>query len=501
MHPPDFRRYAKNYTVMSPGLHRSSTHPEKVEEHLETPLDTVTPSESEDRTPHEDHEKQQPPPTNPMDDIPDGGYGWVVVFAVFLMNFALWGANAGFAIYFSYYLNDDIFPGGTKLDYSLVGGIAFGAGLLFTPLINLLSTKITTKGTLVVGNLCQFAGLMLASFSTKLWQLYLTQGIINSFGLAFISLPALTLLPQWFKKKRIFAGGLASAGSGIGGVVFNLGMQRVAQSKSVFWALRAQSIMCFGIICIATVLAKTRMNKKMTVAFYDIDCLKSAAFWLMVLFVITCMFGYVVVLYTMANFTTSLGYSAYQGSIAAAMILTGATIGRPIVGLLSDKIGPITMAATTYFLCTVFVLGMWVPARNFGTVIALSLILGTLLGTIFTSILGMTTQLFGLKRINVAFSMLWISLGVSGLVSPVIGISLKKGGSASAIQDPTQYVYCSVFSGISFFVCFLSLLCLRGYMITRNEMAGAKDIDLDYLHITVPFWGPVKNCLRPAWGV
>lgn len=488
---------------MSPPVHTISSHADMTDEQPEEPND-ITPSESDEKapeSPEKDIEMQQPPPVNPMADIPDGGYGWVVCFAVFLMNFALWGANSGFAIYFSYYLNNNTFHGGTKLDYSLIGGIAFGAGLLFTPLINLLSSKIGARGTLLVGNLCQFVALMLASFSRKLWQLYLTQGIVNSFGLAFISLPALTLLPQWFKKKRIFAGGIASAGSGIGGIVFNLGMQRVVQNRSVFWALRAQSIMCFGIILIATALTRTRMTTKMTVAFYDMDCLRSGAFYLMVLFVVTCMFGYVVALYTMANFTTSLGYSGYQGSISAAMILTGATIGRPTVGLISDRLGPITVAAIAYGLSGVFALAMWVPARNFATVVALSLLLGTIMGTVFTSILGIITHIFGLKRINVAFSMLWIALGVAGITSPVIGVSLKKGGSASDLQDPTQYVYCSVFSGVSFFVSFLALLGLRGYMITRNQIAGARDMDMDYLHITVPFWGSMKNCLKPVWGV
>lgn len=61
----------------------------------------------------------------------DVGYAWVIVFGVFLLNFSTWGMNSGFAIYFSYYLNNDTFEGASKLDYSAIGGIAFGGGCYF----------------------------------------------------------------------------------------------------------------------------------------------------------------------------------------------------------------------------------------------------------------------------------------------------------------------------------------------------------------------------------
>lgn len=161
----------------------------------------------------------------------DKGYAWFICFAGYLSAFCTWGMNSGFAIYFSVYLNNETFHGATKLDYAAIGGLAFGSTLLFCPFMNHLQGLLGTRGIMAVGNCFQFTSLMLASYSTKLWQLYLTQGLMQSVGLAFISIPSVTIIPQYFKKRRVLAGGLASAGSGTGGIVFNLGMQKIVEQR------------------------------------------------------------------------------------------------------------------------------------------------------------------------------------------------------------------------------------------------------------------------------
>ncbi|KAK6456427.1 monocarboxylate transporter [Scheffersomyces xylosifermentans] len=438
-----------------------------------------------------DMEKQQ---LNAEDKNIDRGYAWVICFASFLLNFSTWGMNSGFAIYFSYYLNHDTFPEASKMDYSYIGGIAFGVGLFCAPAINFLQGKVGTIPMLIFGNCLQFTGLMLASWSRKLWELYLTQGLMQSFGLAIVSIPATTLLPQYFKKKRVLAGGLATAGSGVGGICFNLGMQRVVDSRGVFWALRTQSIIGFGISWIAISLVRTKSTHKIDFTFYDKQVLKTAAFWLLSFFVVTCMFGYVIVLYTLDQFTTSLGYSEHQGSIVSAMVQLGSCCGRPIVGLLSDKFGGATVSMVAYTISGIFCLAMWIPARNFATVIVFALIMGATMGSIYGMIAPVIARTFGLKKMNVAFSMVWMIMGVAGIFSPVIGVKLKRGGGG--FVDPTQYVDCSIFAGCAFLACAASLLLLRGYIKARDHLLGtSEDSDSgDFTGVAVPFSRVFTSC-------
>lgn len=428
-------------------------------------------------------------------DIPDGGYGWVVVFAVFLINANTWGANAGFAIYLSYYLNNNTFEGGDKYDYALIGGMTFGVGLVFSPLVNYIQGKIGTRPTIVLGNCFQFAALMMASFAKSLWQLYLTQGMLQAFGLAFITLPGLSILPQWFKAKRNLASAIGSAGSGVGGVLYNLGMQRVLESKSVFWALRVQSILCFGMLWVSIALMRTRLKKQVEFRLYDMDCLRSAGFWILVIYLVTCMFGYVIVLYDMANVATSMGYSAYQGSIASAMVLVGSFFGRPAIGVISDRVGAVTTTSIAYLLSALFVFAMWIPASNFATLIAFCIIMGSIMGSIFATMPPILSKLFGLTKVNIALCMSWIFLGLAGIAAPVIGLTLKTG--STGYVDRSQYRHCSIFAGCAFFACSLTLLVMRGYVISREYLAEDVDADRGHLHIRVLFWAPLKNCLAP----
>lgn len=426
-------------------------------------------------------------------DIPDGGYGWLIVVGCFLLNFNTWGANSGFAVYLSTYLNEGTFKGASKYDYATIGGLTFGVGLFFSPIVNWTQGKVGIKATIVIGMFFQFAGLMMASFAKKLWQLYLTQGVLQAFGLAFMSLPAQSILPQWFKNKRTFASAISAAGSGCGGVMYNLAMQKIIELRSVAWALRAQSLLCFGISWISIALIRTRMLVKYTL--FDGLVLRTAGFYIAVFYVVFCMFGYVVVLYNMANFTTSMGYTPYQGSIASAMIQVGSVFGRPVVGKFSDILGPITVTCAAYFLSAVFVFALWVPARHYAMIIVFCIVQGSIMGLIFATIAPICAKLFGLKRVNVSFGMLWIFLAIAGIASPVIGLSLKKGGTAYTGSD--QYLYCSIFSGASFLACGFTLLIMRGYVIYRQQMAQL-DADEGHMYITVPFYEPFKCALKPA---
>ncbi|KAG7662359.1 uncharacterized protein J8A68_004130 [[Candida] subhashii] len=444
------------------------------------------------------------PPGSDDPDI-DAGYAWVICFACFLFNFATWGMNSGFAIYFANYLNNNTFPGANKMDYSYIGGLAFGVGLFFSPVLTVIQGKIGLRPTLAIGNCLEFTALMLASFSTKLWQLYLTQGVMQSLGLAFLSVPSVSLVPQYFRKRRILAGSLATAGSGVGGIVFNLGMQKVVEARSVFWALRVQSIIAFVLGWVAIALAKKKKNlPPIKFAMFDKEVLKSASFYLLAFFCITCMFGYVIVLYTLAQFTTSLGYSEYQGSIVSAMVQVGSCFGRPIVGYASDRLGAATVSTTAYTIVGILCFAMWIPARSLATVIVFAIIQGGLMGAIYGMIAPLIARLFGLKKMNLVLANVWCFLGIAGLFSPVIGIKLKHG--EGGFVDPTQYVDCSIFAGVSFMCCALTLLIIRGYIKARDYMLAqrggdSKDTDFsDYTGITVPFTQVFRHMFSYKYG-
>jgi MFS family permease len=433
-----------------------------------------------------------------VDLIMDQGFAWVVCCCCFIMNFCTWGMNADYGIFLSHYLNQGMF-GGTKLDFSFIGGIAFGVGIVFSPVYNYIMGKIGVNFCILLGACFQFTGLMLASFTTQLWQLYLTQGVLQSIGMAIVSIPCQTLLPQYFKKKRILATGIASAGSGAGGITFNLGMRKIMSSKSVFWALRAQAIIGFCLLFIPTLVVRSRAhNHKIKYNLIDKTIYTSAAFWLIVMFIITCMFGYVILFYTLANYSTTLGFSENQGAIVLTLVQVGATFGRPVVGYISDKYGAVTVATGAYALCGIFSLAMWIPARNYALILIFGFIEGALMGTVYGIVSPMAAKSFGMARMSIAFSNFWSILGMAGIFAPVIGLELKKGGGN--FLDPTQYLNCQIFTGICLLGTAAFLLFLRGFLKARDHMLESLgDSDkIDYSQVSVPFTLAIANCFAKS---
>lgn len=419
-------------------------------------------------------------------DVPDGGYGWAVLLAIFVNNFCTWGANAGYAIYLEHYLQFNTFPGGNKLDYAAIGGIAFGVGLLFAPLITWISHKYTVHTALALGIVFQSAGLMLAAFSTKLWQIYLTQGLLISFGLAFIFVPSISLLPQWFRKKRSLASGIATGGSGLGGIVYNLGMQRIIEVKSVKWALITQFIMGTVLSIFALALIRTRRQAVFKNADYKIKIFEKHTFsnigaWFIYGWVSFTMLGYVILLYSLSAFTTSLGYSSSQGAYVSCMISVGNILGRPVVGLLADKFGPITLGVIVHLIVAIFCWAMWIPCKNLATAIAFALIEGMLMGSVWVLLGAIVTRVVGLKKVDITFGALWIFAGISSLPSPVIGLQLRSDES-----NGSAYINTAIFAGFGYFGASLCLFLLRGFIIARDGVSDQKSlVDSDELRVPV----------------
>lgn len=437
-------------------------------------------------------------PVKEPEEKQDVGYAWVMVFATFLFLFSTWGVNSAFGIYFSEYLKNDTFPGASRVDYAFIGGISFGIGLFSGPLVNYVHGILGTHLTILLGNCFQFTSIMLASWSVSLWQLYCSQGLMQSFGLALISLPALTLLAPWFKKRRVLAQGLAVMGSGAGGVTFTMGMYKVMEVRNVHWALRAQAIISACLVLIGVCLVRTR-KKAVIFTPFDIPTLRCAGFWLLCFYNITCVFGYVIVLYTMSEYTTSLGYTEYQGAIVSTMVQVGFCFGRPMIGYISDLLGPTTVTAFCYYMASIFTLAMWIPAKNYATLIMLALLEGTFIGAVFPTTAPIIVRLVGLRKVNVAFCMLWVFFGAASIFGEPIGvglIDLLPNGNL----DPKLFKKTAIFAGCSFFACATSILLLRGYLIARErimEKLCADEKFVDRLDIVVPARDVISNLF--AW--
>ena len=374
-------------------------------------------SESTIASPGADHlrieEKEE------ADEPPDGGYGWVCVACVFFINAHTWGINSSYGIFLAYYLNHHYYPGATSLEFAFVGGLSISGALLISPIATTTTRIYGTRTTLLLGVALEVLALIGASFTHEIWQLFLSQGVCFGFGMGFLFVGSVGIVPQWFSTKRSLANGIGTAGSGLGGMMYSLATNAMIDSLGVEWAFRILGILAFGVNFVCAMLMKDRNRQvgAIQVAF-DYRLFAKPEYWLLLGWGFFSMMGYITLLFSLPSYAVSIGLSAQQGSIVGALLNLGQGLGRPIVGVVSDKAGRINLAGACTFIAGLFCLIIWIFAKSFGVLVFFAIIVGTVSGTYWTTIAPVGAEVVGLKTLPSALSINWLFL-----VAPCTGNS------------------------------------------------------------------------------
>ena len=69
--------------------------------------------------------------------------------------------------------------------------------LIVSPVATICCRRYGTQASLSIGIMFETAGLLGASWSTKIWQLFLSQGFAFGFGMGFMFVSSVGVVPQW----------------------------------------------------------------------------------------------------------------------------------------------------------------------------------------------------------------------------------------------------------------------------------------------------------------
>ncbi|KAH0365148.1 putative monocarboxylate transporter, partial [Aureobasidium melanogenum] len=361
----------------------------------------------------------EPPPA------PNGGYGWVCVVCVALINGHTWGLNSSYGVFLSYYLANNVFPGATYLEFAFVGSLSIACALLVSPVATIFTRKFGTRTTLFTGVAFETASLIGASFANQIWQLFLSQGVCFGFGMGFLFVGSVGIVPQWFTTKRSLANGIATAGSGLGGLIYSLATGAMIPNIGLGWAFRVLGIVACVVNGVCAMLVKDR-NKAIgsSQLAFDVQLFKRTEYLLLLGFGWFSMLAYVVLLFSLANFARSVGLTASQASTVSAILNLGQAVGRPPIGYFSDSIGRINMATLMTFMSGLFALVIWTNAKSFGVLIFYAIVGGTVAGTFWTTIAPVTAEVVGLRNVPAALNICWLVLVIPCTFSEPIGLEI-----------------------------------------------------------------------------
>lgn len=408
----------------------------------------------------------------PSDGPPDGGYGWVCVLACFIINGFTWGIVASYGVYLNYYLTHNIFPGANDIDYAFVGGTNFAAALVTAPAVNWLLRRLGTRPVMFIGCVVWGLGWIAASFAKELWQLVLSQGVVIGIGLGVVWQPSTGVVSQWFLRRRSMAQGITSAGSGFIGIIYSVSTTKMIDNLGLGWSLRITGITSFTALLIATSLIRDR-NKvvRPSIHPFDVNILRKYNVWMVLGWSVMNLLGYMVLLYSLANYGTTIGLNQSQASIIITMLNLGTGwftvflgpqfancnlgIGRSFIGVISDRVGRITVALTCCLLSGIMIFAWWINARDYGALLSYALVNGGIFGIYWACIAPISAEVVELKDLPSMLSLVWLTDVLPTLFSSAIALALRKEDSSR------PYLYTQVYAGLCYLIAALFLIELR----------------------------------------
>lgn len=273
------------------------------------------------------------------------------------------------------------YPGATGLEYALVGGFNFAFAMIVAPLVTLLTHRFGKFVTMPIGIVVQTSGYIAAGFVDSISQLIVTQGTLVGIGIGFIYVPSLPILSQWFEARRSLANGIASAGSGFGGALFAWTTGAIIDAFGLKWALCTTGLITFFLTAIATSLLRDR-NKyiRPPQLALDTSLLKTYEVQLLLAWSFVSMLGYITLLFSLSDFALSIGISPQRATDVIGLLNVGTAIGRPIIGIASDKSNRIDVALALTLICGLSCFALWIPVQSYGLLVFFSLLAGAILG-------------------------------------------------------------------------------------------------------------------------
>ncbi|ORY26769.1 major facilitator superfamily domain-containing protein [Naematelia encephala] len=391
-------------------------------------------------------------------EYPEGGYGWVVLgccmtFAALTMG---WGVSWG--VFQSYYIQ--AFPNESPSSLALIGGLT-GLFMNTTSYVSgRTSDKFGFKRVLYLSTFCSWLSFFLASWSTKLWQIMLTQGVMTGIS-AGMGLPVFFSLPsQWFHRRRGLASGLAVGGAGFGACICTILVRLMLVRIGVHHTLLIYSFINLILMSVATFLLRGQpnspeANKSGTGPWFDPRIWKIGSFYLLEGCLLINTFGYTCVFFYLSEYASTLHHP--KSSLAAAIPLSIANlcagIGRVLVGFLADRIGALNSLFLSCLLASVFIFSLWLTATSFGAVMAFAVLYGLVAPTYLSLIPIAAIRVVGSDNLasNVGVCLMLTAPGAFA-GGPVGGAILKATG---------QYKWLIVFAGAMHAFAAISIIICR----------------------------------------
>ncbi|KAI0357821.1 monocarboxylate permease [Trametes cingulata] len=371
------------------------------------------------------------PQSPELEHVPDGGReAWTVVLGSSLGLFASAGMINSYGTFQTYY-KTTLLPSSSPSAISLVGSLQVFFLYFLGTLTGRVFDAYGTKVMIPLGSFLCVISFMLLSLCQKdhAYQVYLSQGVLFGIGIALLFNPCVAVLGHWFRKRRALVIGLATGGSASGGVVFPIILQKLIPRVGFGWAVRIIAFILLCCLVVTCLTVRTRLSLSGHISLrtaVDLEGFKDPRYTLATIGAFLLFYGFFIPYFYIQVYADFRGISPRVGDYLLAILNAMNIPSRILPGYIADKVGTLTVFVPAAAVCSVLVLGLWLPSHGAASIVAFSALYGLFSGAFVSLLASHIATISPREKYGARLGSVYMIVAVATLVGTPTGGALLK---------------------------------------------------------------------------
>lgn len=264
--------------------------------------------------------------------------------------------------------------------------------------------------------------LALGSFSTNVTHLVLSQGVGFGIGGCIAYSPSILYMDEWFVDRRGLAFGITWAGSGVSGLIFPIGLEKLLTAYGFETTLRIIAVIIFLLAAPFLYYHKPRLPVSKTVCYQRLNFrfLTTRIFCIYQLGNILEALSFFLPGIYLPTYARSIGASSFLSSLTITLLNLASVFGSVTMGHLADRYHAITCITISTVGSTLSVLFLWGFSSTMPTLLVFCVAYGLFAGCYSATWSGITHEV---RRVDptadatIIFSVIALGRGIGNVVS------------------------------------------------------------------------------------
>ena len=329
------------------------------------------------------------------------------------------------------------------------------------------------KAMVLSGSFLTVFGIMMLSFSTEYYQIFLSQGVCVGLGCGLLYVPSLALVSGSFTTKRAIAVGVVTCGIAVGGIVYTTSFSQLIPKVGFPWTVRIMGFIASGVFLLSFPCllwkypASNHDTPRATRRLIDLSAFKEAPFVTFTAIMFFTFLGYIVPYFYIPAFAEQALHTSQSLALYALVVSQGTSLfGRLVAAFVAHRFGGMVPWVFCTAISVVFCF-CWIAMDSVESFFAFC----AMYGLFSAALVALPASVLPLvcpdpEVLGTRMGMAWAFSAFAFLIGTPIGAALTS--SNDMLSSPSAFRGVQIWSGAVLVVA-TALLVLLWVAVTKNK--------------------------------